>query len=206
MTRNEYMAALSYELSGLPQAEIARILEYYDEHFLEALEEGKTEEQICSELESPATVAARVRAELAFVRAEQRPGASTLNTVLLVIIGVFALPIGIPLAFALVMVLFAMAAVLVSLVAAAFVVVICFGIVGITCLVMGIYSLFTGFGLIGAALLGAAFLLIGLGILGIIGSVYMFRGVIRLIVRIFRKIYISIDSMVNKKKSANLKT
>ena len=195
MTRHEFMGALNQELSGFPPAEVKKLMEYYEELFADGLEAGKTEEEICGELETPRDIAERVQIELAFVRARQKPSPKSLNAVLLIILGVFALPLGLQLA----AVLLAAFVVVISLVGAAAAVALALGVSGAVALGMGIYMLFIGFPLAGIATIGAALILIGLGIMGTIGFSYLIRAVFRGIIRLFHSIYNGVKARKGRK-------
>ena len=189
MTRSEFINEMESALAGLPHSEVSRITEYYDEIFNEALDDGKTEEEICEGLDKPEDIAGRVRAEIAFVRAEQEPTAKTMSTVLVVVLGIFALPVGLPIAIAIFAVLLALTvtvfAVVVSLGATALAL-FAGGIVGI---VSGFVAIIQGLPLFGISFIGASFPLVGLSILGAIALFYIFRAMFRGIVRCCRTLY-----------------
>jgi len=189
VTRSEFINEMESALAGLPHSEVSRITEYYDEIFNEALDDGKTEEEICEGLDKPEDIAGRVRAEIAFVRAEQEPTAKTMSTVLVVVLGIFALPVGLPIAIAIFAVLLALTvtvfAVVVSLGATALAL-FAGGIVGI---VSGFVAIIQGLPLFGISFIGASFTLVGLSILGAIALFYIFRAMFRGIVRCCRTLY-----------------
>jgi len=197
MTRNEFFQELESALAGLPRSEIDRISEYYDEIISEALEEGKTEEDICGSLDRPEDIAGRVRAEIAFVRAEQQPSAKSMSTVLIILLGIFALPIGLPVTLAVFSVILSIAvsvfAVVVSLGAAVFGI-FAGGLVGI---VYGLVLLIQGAPLFGIALTGASFVLVGISIFGGFAVYHIFRLLFRCIAKCSRALY---NWVVNKSK------
>jgi len=189
MTRIEFFDELRFELSGLPQSEIGRIAEYYDEIFNEALDEGKTEQEICDILDTPEDIAGRVRAEIAFVRAEQEPSAKSMSTLLVVLLSIFALPIGLPIAIA-------VFAVILSLVITVFAVVVSLGATmiglfagGIIGLVYGIVMIISGSFLYGLSLVGASIALIGIGALGGFGVYALCKVLFRGIAKCCRGLY-----------------
>jgi len=196
MTRNDFFYELEGALAGLPQSEVNRILEYYDEIFDGALEDGKTEEEICEGLDNPEDIAGRVRAEIAFVRAEQQPSAKSISTVLVVLLGILALPIGLPIAIAVFAVVFAMVVTVFSIVVslgAAMFGLFAGGLVGI---VYGITLIIQGTPLFGLGTIGASFALVGISILGSFAVYYVFRAMFRLIARCCRGLY---SWVVNRK-------
>jgi uncharacterized membrane protein len=196
------MWGLANALAGLPQSEITRITEYYDELFNEALDEGKTEAEVCESLGSPEEIAERVRVEMAFVRAEQKPDAKSMNAVLLVIIGLFALPIGIPIAFALISVMFGLAVAALAVVVSFGAVVIALGAAGLGCFIGGIAIIVGGGAWFGIGMIGAALLLFGLCVLGGVGSFTLMRAMLRGIVRLCRSVYNGISRHLKGRKQA----
>lgn len=199
MSKAEFINALGRELNGFPPLEAHKIIEYYEELFADGLEAGQTEEEICANLDTPAEIAERVRIELAFVRAEQTPTPKAMNTVLLILLGVFALPIGLPLAFAVAMVLFAVFMVVISLIGSAVVVALALGISGIAALCSGVYLICIGLPLPGVAMLGTSLILISLGVIGTVGFIYLIRIVFRGIVKLFRSMYTGIHNRKGRK-------
>ena len=198
MTREAFMSQLKGRLEGFSSAETARVVEYYEELFSDSLEAGKTEEEITAGLDSPEVIAERVRVELAFLRAEQQPSAKNMNTVLLVLLGVFALPIGLPLGFALLMVLFAVGMVGISLVIAAFSVLLALGVSGVALIIAGFASVVSSAPLLGFALIGAGLICAGLGLFSGIGSWALLRLLFRACAKLFRKIYMSVTKRRKK--------
>ena len=57
MKKAEYLKILKENLSGLEKNSIKDIIEDIEEHFLAGIEEGKTEEEICSDLGDPISIA-----------------------------------------------------------------------------------------------------------------------------------------------------
>jgi hypothetical protein len=58
MTKTEFLQQLDNCLYSLPFADRQEIIQDFEEHFAAGLEQGKTEEQICSELGNPQSCAA----------------------------------------------------------------------------------------------------------------------------------------------------
>ena len=67
MTRNEYLNALQAAMTGLPEEEVRRTLDYYDELISDAVEAGESEQQAVGTLPAPEDVANDLRP-----RAQQR--------------------------------------------------------------------------------------------------------------------------------------
>jgi len=199
MTQNEFFKQLHEALAGLPQSEVNRITEYYDEIFSGALDDGKTEEEICESLDTPEDIAGRVRAEIAFVRAEQKPSAKSMSTVLIVLLGIFALPIGLPIAIAVFAVVFSLLVAVFSIVVSLGATVFALFAGGIVGIVYGIVVIIQGGPLFGIAFIGASFVLVGISIFGGIGIYHLFRIMFRAIVRCFRSLYNWVGSRKGRK-------
>lgn len=182
MNRKTYLRRLRTALKGVPKAEVENLVSYYFELIDDGVERGKTEAEICAELDPPELAAEHYRQENGFApaetdaatergaeerrgerRAERRTDGDERRRVPLWLV-VLGFPVWFPLlivvcalAFALVVVLFAF---LVTLSA-----------VSLGFIVGGLYFIAMSFGLFGghAALaftqIGWGFALIGLGIL-----------------------------------------
>lgn len=198
MTRREFMFELEDELAGLPLSEVNRITEYYDEIFNEALEDGKTEEEICAGLDNPQDIAGRVRAEIAFVRAEQKPSAKSMSTVFIVLLGILALPIGLPIAIAVFAVVFSLFVTVFALVVSLGATV--FGLFagGLVGIAYGISVIIQGNPLFGVGFVGASFILTGISVLGGFAVYYLFRVTIKGIARLCRGLYNWVQSRTMK--------
>ena len=61
-------------LAGLPEEAAGRALDYYGEYIAEALEAGRSEEEILKKLGRPEEIIALVKAEASLDKAEMRPG------------------------------------------------------------------------------------------------------------------------------------
>ena len=113
MSRDEYLRILARELSRLPKEEFDRAMEYYTEYFEEA-GEGQ-EQQVINDLGSPARFAAQLKAERSIRQEQQYHGDSrrknpnsSLKNAGMIILGICALPIALPLMLAVVAVIFAL--------------------------------------------------------------------------------------------------
>ena len=201
MTRDEFFMQLHEELAGLPRSEVNRIIEYYDEIFIGGLDDGKTEEEICLSLDNPKDIAGRVRAEIAFVRAEQQPSAKSMSTVLIVLLGILALPIGLPIAIAILAVVFSLLVTVVSVVFSLGVTGIALFVGGLAGVVYGITVIVQGGVLFGIAFIGASFIITGLGIFGSIGVYHLFRVTFRAIARCCRSLYNWVQNRTGRKNT-----
>lgn len=135
MNRSEYMAALRRALSVLPEEERASALRYYEEYFDDAGPEN--EQKVIADLGAPEQVAAQILADYreltAVPSASDGAAAQTakrrwrgINPWLLLVLVLLAIPVGIPLAGALLGVIAAVLGVLLSivLIVAAFIIVV----------------------------------------------------------------------------------
>lgn len=168
MKKDEYLAELKQRLSQFSKAEMEDALSYCEEYFEEAGEGN--EEQVIADLGSPAQFVAQLKAEKS-IRQEQhrkydrknRANQSSLKNAVMIILGICALPIALPLLIA-----------LIALIAALFITVLALGLAG----VVSFASIFvSGFPLLISAVYhyqeagdawiaaGGGLLCIGLGIL-----------------------------------------
>ena len=133
---------------------------------------------------------------MAFVRAEQKPTAKSMSAALMVVLGLLAFPIGIPLGFALIVVLFSLVVTVASLLFALWVIVFAFGVAGLSLIVAAIVAFIEGGALPGIFTLGTALTLIGLSILGGMGSYYLAKAMMRGIVKFCRWSYEGISKKI----------
>ena len=108
MDRNSFILELRKHLTGIPQSEMEDILTYYEEYFTEAGIEN--EEQVISELGSPRDVAMKVLGDYTLKNAEssEKPAKKWTKMIWVAILGIFAAPIALPIAIALVIVIIAL--------------------------------------------------------------------------------------------------
>ena len=181
MTKVTYLNQLDRCLSRLPFEERQAALRYYVEYFDDAGVEN--EQKVLNELGSPQSVAAQILADYAVKETgSSQPMKKGMSTVWIVILAIFAAPIALPLALAVVMIVFALFMVLFALLIAA--VVIALG---------GVALLGSGFAVITQsmsttiAFLGAGLACCGLGILLTVGMVYLIRACIRGVAKLSQK-------------------
>ena len=124
MLRYEYLRKLDRLLKKLPDDERREAMAWYEEYFEEAGPEN--EEEVINRLGSPKLVAAGIRADIAMKEFEEKDGPKIkkgISAVWVIILSVFALPIGLPIAIAMFAAIFsllmAVIAVLISLYATA---------------------------------------------------------------------------------------
>ena len=168
MTQTDFMTQLANRLIDIPLEERRAALDFYNNYFQDARDEGKSEEDVIASLESPVQIASRIRAEFAFAEARRDP-ANPKNTgrVLAAVFGILSLPITIPAAIVVLALGITLAAIVLAVVVTAVAVVLACAtsafLVGVNAAVL----LFTGAGT-GAmfpVLLGMALMALGLAVL-----------------------------------------
>ena len=98
MNRTEYMRVLEKRLGSLDSDEREEALQYYRDHFQEALAMGETEEEICKKLGDPDKIARFILAEYSVDNLdEKRPGRSIMSAIVSIIgLGFFNLVVSLP--------------------------------------------------------------------------------------------------------------
>lgn len=167
MNRAQFMASLRAELAALPVEERETALKYYEEYFDDAGPEN--EQSVIAELGSPQQVAQKIKTELAANSAAAAAGASAkaksgMPVWLLVIIAVFAIPVGFPL-------LMGLLGALIGILAGLFGIFIGILVSGIAVFISGITLIVAAIGLLaleplhGLLLGGVGLILTGIGML-----------------------------------------
>lgn len=77
-----FLDELKLELAGFPENEIKEAMEYYEEYISDALEEGKSAEEIFSRLDPAVKIAAMIKAETSIRKAQNNPGLKNYSKVL----------------------------------------------------------------------------------------------------------------------------
>lgn len=179
MNRQEYMRQLEVALSRIAREEREDILEYYNEYFEEAGPEK--EKEVIQSLGTPQNLASQVKAQCAVRNLEGQEAPTVkkgLSTIWMVVLGIFAAPIALPLAIAAAAVVFSLVLVAVCVLFTIVITAIAMFIAGVVTTVLGFASLFTVpltamfFIGIGLALMGATLLT---GILAVMGTAAFFR-------------------------------
>ena len=119
MSKETYLKQLELKLKRMPGYEVEDALEYYNEYFDEAGAENT--QQVIKELGSPAQVASKILADYAIKDLDEHPGSTKkgLLAIWIIILGIFAAPIALPIMLAVVAVIFAFVLLCGSLVIAA---------------------------------------------------------------------------------------
>ena len=69
-----FLDNLKLKLSGLPEAEAKEALDYYEEYLNDAMDEGKSLDELLSQLDPPEKIAAMIKAETSIRKAQKNPG------------------------------------------------------------------------------------------------------------------------------------
>lgn len=188
MNRQDFMNRLAADLSKLPKEEVQAAMEYYSEYFDEAGPEN--EAQAIKDAGSPGKIATQIKADYAVRQLDQTNKTQStkkgLHAILLVILGVFAAPIALPLAIAFGAVLFAF---FITFVAIAGALIACFGaacVTGIVLIIVGIVGL-TGSISGGIMLIGYGLVTSGIMALLCVGVVVAAKALVRVITKQLQK-------------------
>jgi uncharacterized membrane protein len=180
------MGKLRERMRGVPPSEVSRVIEHFEEYWMDALESGKTEAEIAAELDTPEQIAAQVRANLAFVSIEENPGFMSFGKVLgVVLLALFAIPV----AFPLVIVVFALAVSVFAILFSLVVIVFALVISGVALIIAGASAVFTGEPMLGLGILGCGLVMTGLMLLCGVGVTAAVRATIAACGRFFRWLY-----------------
>ena len=177
MNKAQFLAVLRQRLSQLPQAEIDKSCAYYEEMIDDRIEDGMTEAQAVASLEDMDTIVQRILQDTpltTLVTSSVRPrGGWTTAAVVLAIVG---FPVWLPILICVFAVVLTLYAVLWSLLIAFIAVTAALILGGIALIIAS----FLSFGKSLLPMLGAALVMIGLGVLCALGVRYALTGTIRL--------------------------
>ena len=190
MTAAEYLYELRKRLNKLSLEEIEQAMNYYEEYFAEVGPEGEAD--LIERLGTPAQVASTIISDYAFKDiSTQGQGpkkmSSGIKTMWIVILAVFASPIAIPLAFALVAVVFSLLVAVFSVFFALFVAAFAMVVSALVIVVLGFISLFIA-PLEAMASMGVALVCLALGLALGLGTIKLCQLTIKGITWIFAKI------------------
>lgn len=175
MERRVYLKELERELKKLPKQELQEVIQYYKEYFDDAGPEN--EQSVIGELGQPKDAADQILKEKAIKRLEAPREAAKkgMSTIWIVILAVCAVPVGLPVALAVVIILLALVICLLSVCLAIGISGVAFILSGIIGIVCGITFL-PGFPPDGIAVLGVGFTSVGIGLLCLLLTGCAFRG------------------------------
>lgn len=186
MGKNEYLRTLARELRKLPKEEFDTAMDYYTEYFEDAGPEK--EQEIIQELGTPREVAYQIITDAAIKRMEEQVDVKKgFSTLWIIILGICAAPVALPMAFAMVVLFASMLLVVVAFVGSAILVDLCALAGGIVTAFCGIYLLFTQ-PATGIALLGLGMAAVGIGIFVGFGIIGIGKRMVKGIGKMFRNI------------------
>lgn len=87
MNKQAYLDALQKALAGLPPATVARTMAYYEQHFIDGLVAGRSEQEIAEELGEPRKIAMALRANVHMDAAEQKKTPASLARMAVSLLG-----------------------------------------------------------------------------------------------------------------------
>ena len=124
MGKNEYLRTLARELRKLPKEEFDTAMDYYTEYFEDAGPEK--EQEIIQELGTPREVAYQIITDAAIKRMEEQVDVKKgFSTLWIIILGICAAPVALPMAFAMVALFASLLLVVVAFVGSAILVDLC---------------------------------------------------------------------------------
>jgi uncharacterized membrane protein len=170
--KNAFLAELRQKLSVLSESEAITALAYYDEYLSEAGPEN--EAAAIAELGSPAHVAAGILGDQIYAETtgEEKSTKKGLGALWLVVIGLLASPIALPLAIVLIAVIFSLLISAFSMILSLFVAAIVLMVAGIVYIGAGFGTLFTSFAT-GLVTVGYGLVAIASGSAMMIGLVWL---------------------------------
>lgn len=193
MNKEAFIGLLKTRLNDLPYDEVQRIIDYYDEYIMEAVDSGKNEEEVISSFGDIDILINKLRTEQQIEAAKKKPTVSNGIKVLIAVLGVLSIPIAIPFVIALISVVIALIGVLIGIIA---------GVISL--IVFVIYLFIQSFAVMGTDK-AAAFLMMGGSLFGagvltffVLGFTMLIRAIIKGFIYLMQKIY----DRVTKKGSA----
>ena len=168
MNKKEFLDDVRGRLAGLPEADIDKALEFYEESIQDRIDDGLTEEQAVAGVGTPEEIAQQILMDTplskivkANIKTSERKSVRVWEIILIVL--------GFPIWFSVLMALFAIALaiaiVFLALIIVFFAIVLAFGVAGIAGIFASIMSLAGGNGMSALTTLGVSLILIGLALL-----------------------------------------
>ncbi len=196
MNKEVFIQQLRSKLKRLPQEEIDYALGYYVEYFQEAGIDN--EEDVLKNLDSPSNIASQILSDYAFKDdvINTKKSKKRISSIGFIILAIFAAPVALPLALALIMLGFAMIIVVGALIFA-------FSLTSISLVVAGIITIFVGAAVFtqgfatAIMFIGIGLIFIGIGLLSGIAIVILTPKVFKGISKLARKLL----SRINKSNS-----
>ncbi|MBE6823769.1 MAG: DUF1700 domain-containing protein [Ruminococcaceae bacterium] len=181
MNQCDFICELNSRLSGLPEEDINKSVDYYSELIDDYIEDGKSEEEAVAALGSIDDIVNQIYSDIPLskiVKAKVKP--SRTLKVLEIILIVLGSPVWLSILIAVFAVVFSIYVSLWCVVISVFAVGISLFVSSVALFLASIYVLFVKDVLRFVALLGAAFMCAGLGLLIIIGAKYLAKAILLL--------------------------
>ncbi len=186
MDKQTFLQELDYRLRHMPEEDKLDAIEYYNEYIDDL--NLPPDSDICIHLGSPKEVARQIIADTTEKKIDEQQEKNTTkgfgSILWLVILGIFASPIALPLAIAAIALIFAGVVTIGSIIFA-------FGVSGFACVISGILITIVSLTAAGLAqkfiVLGCGLFVIGLGIMFLLGTAALARALVSLISSIIKK-------------------
>ena len=186
MDKQTFLQELDYRLRHMPEEDKLDAIEYYSEYIDDL--NLPPDSDICIHLGSPKEVARQIISDTTERKIDEQQEKKTTkgfgSILWLAILGIFASPIALPLAIAAIAIIFAGLITVGSIVFA-------FGVSGVACVISGFLSVIASITASGfaskLAIMGSGLFILGLGILFILLTAAMARGIVSLISSIIKK-------------------
>ena len=186
MDKQTFLQELDYRLRHMPEEDKLDAIEYYSEDIDDL--NLPPDSDICIHLGSPKEVARQIIADTTEKKIDEQQEKNTTkgfgSILWLVILGIFASPIALPLAIAAIVLIFAGVVTIGSIIFA-------FGVSGFACVISGILITIVSLTAAGLAqkfiVLGCGLFVIGLGIMFLLGTAALARALVSLISSIIKK-------------------
>lgn len=165
MNKDKFIEELRRKLKRLPKEEVDNIITYYLDYFEDA---DKDEAEVLRELGYPSKIASQILSDYAFNSGVGNNKKNNTNKILLVILSIFAAPIALPLAIAVIAILFAMFLVIGSLLLSFAMITLSFILAGVITSIVGALVMVQG-PATGILYIGIGLASIGIGVLSGLG-------------------------------------
>lgn len=188
MNQAEFIERLRGALLPMPQDEIEKIAQYYSEYIADAVETGQNEHAVVASLGDVHVLASKLKAEQHFEKAVKKPSISSGTKALIAVLSLFALPIALPVAMALLAVVIGICVGALGIIVAIISTVVAI-LAGFVSFAVGVITLIP-FGK-GAAMLsiGLIMILAGLLILLFMGAYKLIQLIIKGVSALFTRLY-----------------
>jgi len=194
MNKNEFIEELSSVLSGIPNIEKQKAIDYYSEILDDRIEDGLSEEAAVSDLDSIEIIREKILTEIPLPLILKEHASKPVNTLSVILI-ILGFPVWFPLIIAALAILFAFYITIGALLFSLFAVLLSFAVCGIAGTVAAVFW-FPSNPAAAFFMLGSAFILGALSILLFYPSLFAARGLLSLT----KTVIVKIKSLFVKRK------